>query len=123
MGTERMRRSLAGAVLAGVLVLVLTGCHGSSSRPAAARSSQQGSAEAWAPIKDTPSSPAQSGTATKPSDCTGDRLRITTGRTDALTSHRSIVVIFRNNADQACRLHGYPGVAALNRKGSEVAQA
>jgi hypothetical protein len=39
------------------------------------------------------------------------------------SGHRSVTIVFVNTGRQPCTLHGYPGVAALDAGGKQVAQA
>jgi len=45
------------------------------------------------------------------------------GQTGAGLGHEGVVVLFRNTSAAACVLAGYPGVAALDATGRQVAQA
>jgi hypothetical protein len=62
-------------------------------------------------------------TATSVPRCALDRLRVTAAAGDAGMMHRSVVLTFANTGGGACQLHGYPGVAALDATGAQVAQA
>lgn len=55
--------------------------------------------------------------------CTKAGLALSTGSPSSGSGHRSVVVVFTNTANRPCRLVGYPGVAALNAGGDQVAQA
>jgi hypothetical protein len=48
---------------------------------------------------------------------------VSLGTGDAGMGHRSVVLVFTNKGSRPCRMAGYPGVAALNGGGSQVAQA
>jgi hypothetical protein len=65
---------------------------------------------------------AQSGAA-QPARCERAGLVLSAGMTDAGSGHRSVALVFTNRGAQPCRLHGYPGVAALDANGNQVAQA
>ena len=86
-----------------------------------------GASEASAAAPTTPAAaPATSGAdlaAGSTPKCTKTTLAVSLGAGDAGVGHRSIVVVFRNSGTSACRLHGYPGVAALDANGRQVVQA
>ncbi len=76
------------------------------------------------------SSPGGSGAAGAGTECTAAHLAIAyTGskqiRQGALAgmSHADNVVTFTNTGPAACRIQGYPGVAALNAAGKQIQQA
>jgi len=50
-------------------------------------------------------------------------LSVSLGGGDAGSGHRSHVVMFRNTGGTPCQLQGYPGVAAIDGDGKQVAQA
>lgn len=50
-------------------------------------------------------------------------LAVALGKSDAGVTHRSITLVFTNTGSGPCQLTGYPGVAALNGAGAQIAQA
>ncbi len=61
-----------------------------------------------------------SGTASR---CTTAQLHVSTIGGDAAAGNVSAIIGFVNAGSSACTLNGYPGVAALNAQGQQVAQA
>jgi Protein of unknown function (DUF4232) len=61
--------------------------------------------------------------ATKHPRCTYAHLRIHPGKTGAATGHEGFPIHFKNTGKTTCTLHGYPGVAGLNKHGKQVEQA
>jgi hypothetical protein len=55
--------------------------------------------------------------------CTVDKLKVTAVDGGAGSGHRAVVLLFTNTSGSPCRLYGYPGVAALDSHGAQVAQA
>lgn len=55
--------------------------------------------------------------------CTVDKLKVTARDGGAGSGHRAVVLLFTNTSGAPCRLYGYPGVAALDSHGAQVAQA
>lgn len=86
-----------------------------STRAASATGQPSPTGSATASRRDT-------GSAGSPRCRTAD-LTVSAGGTDSSSGHRSVVVTFTNSGDGRCRLHGYPGVAALDTDGTQVAQA
>jgi hypothetical protein len=58
-----------------------------------------------------------------PVECRIGQLDISVTGGDAGLGHRSKVIVFRNTGSSTCVLQGYPGVAALDGSGRQVAQA
>jgi hypothetical protein len=48
---------------------------------------------------------------------------VSTGAQNAGSGHRSVVLLFTNTTGQPCRLTGYPGVAGMDTRDAQVAQA
>ena len=67
----------------------------------------------------TTSTTATAGTAA----CTSAALSVSLGRSDAGAGHVGTTLLFKNTGKAPCRLSGYPGVAALDANGAQVAQA
>jgi hypothetical protein len=63
-----------------------------------------------------------SGTGGTPS-CRISQLAVSIGDQQGGDGHSSGAIRFRNTGTSACRLYGYPGVAALDSSGKQVAQA
>ncbi len=55
--------------------------------------------------------------------CYSSQITISEGQSGAGLGHSSVVILFTNKSQQACSLHGYPGVAGLNSQGQQVTQA
>ena len=55
--------------------------------------------------------------------CTSAQLVVTLGERQQLMAQPAVAVIFTNKSDLSCTLYGYPGVAGLDSKGHQVAQA
>lgn len=55
--------------------------------------------------------------------CGIHQLRVSEGSGDAGLGHVGYPVRFRNRSQTACSVHGYPGVAGLNKHGKQVEQA
>jgi Protein of unknown function (DUF4232) len=83
-----------------------------------------------------PSTPTHAGTpapaTTAPSDrpapppetdCPLSQLAVSDQNGGAGSTHRSVILIFRNTSSVICHLTGYPGVAALNSNDQQIAQA
>jgi hypothetical protein len=64
-----------------------------------------------------------SGNGSGPAECKVGQLDIGIGGGDAGSGHRSKVIVLRNNGSNRCVMQGYPGVAALDGSGNQVAQA
>jgi hypothetical protein len=71
----------------------------------------------------SPSATTTTGAAKASQRCTTSQLDITTGPVGAGLGHAGIPVRFRNTGASACTMSGYPGVAGLDAKGSQVVQA
>jgi hypothetical protein len=56
-------------------------------------------------------------------NCTLDHLNVTAKPSGAAAGHQSKVLVFTNTGNAVCRLFGYPGVAALDAGGNQIAQA
>ena len=66
---------------------------------------------------------SQGPTASGPAECKIGQLDVSITAGDAGVGHRSKVVVFRNTGSTRCVLQGYPGIAALDGAGDQVAQA
>jgi hypothetical protein len=56
-------------------------------------------------------------------NCTLDHLNVTGKPSTGAGGHSSKVLVFTNTGPGVCRLFGYPGVAALDAGGNQIAQA
>jgi hypothetical protein len=125
----------AGALRATAVLVRVAACQNGDDGQASG-SSPQTSASTTAPIDTDPTSteptdsaptdsaPTDSAPATEPEQrCTIDRLTIGATAGDSGMSHRSVILTFTNTGTVACRLHGYPGVSAINAAGAQIAQA
>jgi hypothetical protein len=119
-----MNRPLALTVLSAGLLLAAAGC---------APSSRTGSGLGTAPPT-TPAAPTTPGPRTSPvsdqalpppaeTDCSLSQLQVTDRAGGSGSTHRSVVLVFRNTSSTTCHLTGYPGVAGLNGQDQQVAQA
>jgi Protein of unknown function (DUF4232) len=121
-----MRKSTAGAVaLVGSLALVCSACGGN---PSASSGHSHGHHSSTSHGTTTTSPPPTSSTTTStttsgPTRCTFAELEISLGQMGAGLGHEGGTVLFENTGTSACALAGYPGVAALNSTGQQVAQA
>lgn len=61
--------------------------------------------------------------ASTPAGCRGADVAVSAGRLSAAQGHVGLPLLFRNTSSAACSLSGYPGVAALDVHGHQVAQA
>jgi len=78
------------------------------------------------PASTTPASTPPSGKAAPPpaeTDCPLSQLAVSDQKGSAGSTHRSVILIFRNTSAVTCHLTGYPGVAALNSTDQQIAQA
>jgi hypothetical protein len=66
---------------------------------------------------------AGTGAGTVPAECPIGKLDIRITGGDAAVGNRSRIIVFRNTGTKTCVLQGYPGVAALDSRGHQVAQA
>lgn len=55
--------------------------------------------------------------------CRKAELAVTTAGQSGGSGHRGVVLVFTNSGTRSCQLRGYPGVAALDAAGAQVAQA
>ncbi|GAA3277249.1 DUF4232 domain-containing protein [Dactylosporangium vinaceum] len=96
-----------------------------TSPPAAGSPSATGSARATRSPADTGSPPTSS---PPPADSsvpcrTATGLRVTTSPHGGGSTHRGLTLVFTNAGVRPCRMTGYPGVAALDGSGAQIAQA
>jgi len=80
------------------------------------------SAAVTAPASTT-APPNPTGTSPSTVRCRGPQLVVGTGGSDSASGHRALVLLFTNHGGTPCHLKGYPGVAALDTSGTQVAQA
>ncbi len=134
--TVRVRRSVGrGAAVAAVLCLggALAACSSSSggSGGLSAGGNPTASVTPSAPVTTATPPPTPTATVTvttapptaASAGCKKADLQVTVGGSDAATGHRRVVVVFTNTGTRTCTMHGYPGVAALDASGAQVAQA
>jgi hypothetical protein len=96
---------------------------GASSRPAPTPSPPPSPAGPSPAGSGTPTSPNSSDEPSRAATCRKADLDVSLGSGDAGSGHRSVVLIFTNGGAEPCRITGYPGVAALDAGGAQVAQA
>lgn len=56
-------------------------------------------------------------------DCPLSQLQVSDRAGGSGSTHRSVILVFRNTSSTRCHLTGYPGVAALNSHDAQIAQA
>ena len=135
---RRMAAVGGGAVL---LALALAGCGRSPAGTPATSAGTPAAGAVAAPAGDGPTvtvtdpatggpvAPAGAGGAAggagpaTPPECTVPQLTIELAAGTAGSGHRSTVLVFRNTGSATCRMHGYPGVAGLDARGTQVEQA
>jgi Protein of unknown function (DUF4232) len=116
-------------VLAVLFAVTACGPTAGTAQPPIPPATSDPAAVATTPAAGPATTPAQAAPPAQPAPpagiarCTLDKLKVTTGTGDAGTGHRSIPLIFTNTSSAPCRLYGYPGVAALDGHGNQVAQA
>ncbi len=117
---------LTAAVLGGAAFVVLRQMPADQHTPVAATPSPAPSVSAQpSPSPATPSATPSAATSSSASGggCTPGGLKVTVGAESAGSGHRSVALVFTNVGSTPCTLHGYPGVAALNATGAQIAQA
>lgn len=110
-------------------VLLMSGCQngsstntGSGQAGAATTAPAAGSTGGATPAaSEAPT--AKPGSAGAAPACTISRLAVSIGGQQGGDGHSSGAIRFRNTGTSACRLYGYPGVAALDSPGKQIAQA
>ncbi len=85
------------------------------------------------PASTTPSAPSTRNDASTPPpthtapaqypECKQADLTVSATGTDGGSGHRLVVLVFTNSGSRTCSMYGYPGVAALDADGKQVAQA
>lgn len=124
-------------LLPGIVVLglaVLSGCTDSGPAHRGGAAAPAGKAQDGATASGSASAGSAAGTSNSgdgsdsagsasTSRCRTADLTVAQGGTDSSSGHRSVVLKFTNTGSASCRLRGYPGVAALNSAGKQVAQA
>ncbi|MGC9665561.1 DUF4232 domain-containing protein [Planosporangium sp. 12N6] len=126
-GVLMVRGTLLTTCLATVAAATLAGC-GGSGEPAAPGSSTPPvsppvTASAQPPAVVPASGQPSGGPGGGSSTCTLDHLNVTLVHSGAAAGHYGFVLVFRHDQTPTCRLQGYPGVAALDAQGAQVAQA
>lgn len=136
------RPAIAIAVAAaGASIIALTGCGSGSGAQAASGSASTAPASPASSAASAPSgnaagstgagtAPASQTAASRTPECNGGQLRVSytdnaqirNGALDGM-SKTDNVVTFTNVSRSTCVIQGYPGVAALNGQGVQVAQA
>lgn len=127
-----VRGTLLTTSLAALTLVAFAGCSGSSKpktsgpsvQPASAAPSAPPPPGVQAPGGQAPSSQAPPGGANGGTgECTVAHLNLTLVQSGAAAGHYGFVLVFRHDQTATCRLQGYPGVAALDENGAQVAQA
>ncbi|MGI5239129.1 DUF4232 domain-containing protein [Dactylosporangium sp. CA-139066] len=136
-----VRLSAAGGLVAAAIAVAFVALPGggpapqppiSSSAPATTAPAGTGPAPSAAatsapatqqePTSRPPSSPTSATAAAVPCRAASG-LKVTAGPQNAGSGHRSVTLVFTNRGARPCRMTGYPGVAALDAGGGQVAQA
>ena len=119
--------SILTVPLLGGLAGVLSACSGPAPSPHTAESVS--SRASGATTSSTPNSPSTS-TTTSTSEaigasmpCANAAVAVTSSGGGAGLGHEDQVLIFENTSGTTCMLSGYPGIAALDSAGQQVAQA
>jgi hypothetical protein len=104
---------------------VLTACGGSGSAPKAAPTT---TAPSTATVPSTTTAVPAGGTTTVPtsatlSACLLSGLLVSSGSAGGAAGSYGQTILFTNRGGTTCTMLGYPGVAALNANGQQVAQA
>lgn len=110
-----MRNSVAVIVAAGAAALGLSAC----SSPSSQSSPTTEHPSTTAPVPTTSTTP---GPTTQASICTTANLKISLGVGQAGAGNVEAPVLFKNIGSTVCTMTGYPGVAALDTSGNQVAQ-
>jgi len=121
----RLDALIARWVRLAVLAAALAGCtsthHGGA--PATTSTAPTASATTSTSASTTTSGPARTTTTARGAGCTLDELNVTSPGTQGAAGHQAAVIVFENRGSRTCVLTGYPGVAALDQSGHQVAQA
>jgi Protein of unknown function (DUF4232) len=75
------------------------------------------------PTGPTPPVPGAAAGPARPPECTVGQLSIELAAGSAGATHRSAALVFRNTGAATCRMRGYPGVAGLDSRGTQIEQA
>jgi len=67
--------------------------------------------------------PTSTATTAQLADCRLSQLNVSISSAGAAGGHSGARLYFRNTSGTTCRMYGYPGVAALNAAGAQLAQA
>jgi hypothetical protein len=129
-------RSLGVAALVSGLALVCSACGGSRSAASHTPHKVQphkvhkvhgkepsSTTTAPTPPTHTTTSSTVPVAASGPPRCTFAHLAISVGQLGAGLGHEGAAILFENTGTSTCSLSGYPGVAALDSTGQQVAQA
>jgi Protein of unknown function (DUF4232) len=117
-----MRKRTAGAVaLVGGLALICSAC-GGGSPSAASHKKRQSHSTTTSTTAPPPTTSTTSSVAGAPR-CTFTDLSVSLGQTGAGLGHEGGTILFKNTGTSECSLSGYPGVAALDKSGTQIQQA
>jgi hypothetical protein len=101
--------------------LAVTACGGSGAASTPPTTAQSSPSTRPSPSGDSTSNPTS---VTVPqAACQASQLRVAAGKSGAAGGSAGQTILFTNIGQNACSLMGYPGVAALNAQGVQVAQA
>jgi Protein of unknown function (DUF4232) len=120
--------AMAGLCLVG---LILSGCSSNPSPKSSAPTSTARTSTTTTVTSTTPPTtssttgvaPSTSTSAVTQSSCGVAQLRIQAGEGGGAAGNVGQTVVFTNVGQTTCTMGGYPGVAALNAQGNQVAQA
>ena len=115
------QRSMTIGSLA-VIALSLAACGGSNVAPSSSTTSPPTSAPS-PPTTVAPSSTTSTTTVVTQSACQITQLRIMPGASGGAVGNVGQTILFTNESQTTCTMSGYPGVAALDAQGNQVAQA
>jgi hypothetical protein len=119
--TPPSRTSVAAvSVLSAAILLAASACAPSARTTGAAPPASP------TPASTAPASTPPSDRAAPPpaeTDCPLSQLAVSDQKGSSGSTHRSVILIFRNTSSITCHLTGYPGVAALNSSDAQIAQA
>src|SRR6266851_523389 len=117
-------RAWLAAITLVLAAVGVAGCtsthHGGAASTAPTTSTASPAASTSAPT--TTSAPARTTTSTRGAGCTLDELNVTSPGTQGAAGHQAAVIVFENRGGRSCVMTGYPGVAALDQSGHQVAE-
>jgi hypothetical protein len=126
-------RSLGAVALVSGVALLCSACGGGHSaasheqhkvKPPKVHSQEPSSTTTTGPAPSTTTTTSTAPVAASgPPRCTFAHLSVSLGQVGAGLGHEGVAILFENTGTSTCSLSGYPGVAALDSAGRQVAQA